>query len=167
MNIDFLKRLLLFVVLLLVQVLVLNHIRLFGFATPMLYVYFVISFNRGYPKWAVLLWSFLLGLGIDIFADTPGVAASALTLTALLQPYALELFLQRDSDENLQPAIATLGLPKYAYFTLMLTFVYCLVFFTVEMFSFFNWLQWLLNVVGSTALSTLLIVVVANLRKTA
>ena len=59
MNIDFLKRLLLFVVLLLVQVLVLNHIHLFDYATPLLYIYFVISFNRNYPKWAILVWSFL------------------------------------------------------------------------------------------------------------
>lgn len=47
MNINFLKRLLLFLVLLVAQVLVLNHIHLFGYATPMLYIYFVISFQRG------------------------------------------------------------------------------------------------------------------------
>ena len=62
MNINFLKRLLLFLVLLVAQVLVLNHIHLFGYATPMLYIYFVISFQRGYPRWAVMVWSFLLGL---------------------------------------------------------------------------------------------------------
>ena len=91
MNIDFLKRLLLFIVLLLVQVLVLNHIHLFDYATPLLYIYFVISFNRNYPKWTILVWSFLLGLSIDIFANTPGVAASSMTLLGLLQPYVLEL----------------------------------------------------------------------------
>ena len=120
MNIDFLKRLLLFIVLLLVQVLVLNHIHLFDYATPLLYIYFVISFNRNYPKWAILVWSFLLGLSIDIFANTPGVAASSMTLLGLLQPYVLELFMQRDSDETLQPAIFTMGMPKYVYFSLIL-----------------------------------------------
>lgn len=62
MNIDFFKRLLLFLVLLLAQVLVLNHIHLFDCATPLIYVYFVISFQRGYPRWAILVYSFLLGL---------------------------------------------------------------------------------------------------------
>lgn len=57
MNINFLKRLLLFLVLLVAQVLVLNHIHLFGYATPMLYIYFVISFQRGYPRWAVMVWA--------------------------------------------------------------------------------------------------------------
>ena len=153
MNIDFLKRLLLFVVLLLVQVLVLNHIHLFDYATPLLYIYFVISFNRNYPKWAILVWSFLLGLSIDIFANTPGVAASSMTLLGLLQPYVLELFMQRDSDETLQPAIFTMGMPKYVYFSLIL--------------SFFNWGQWILCIITSTALSAVLILVVDNLRKKA
>lgn len=165
MNIDFLTRLLLFVVLLLAQALVLNHIHLFGYATPLLYVYFVISFVRNYPKWGILVWSFLLGLSIDVFSNTPGVAASSMTLTALLQPYVLELFVQRDSDADLQPSIATFGFSRYLYYVLLLTTIYCLLFFTVETFSFFNWAQWALSVSGSMVLSVILIVVVANLRK--
>ena len=48
MNTEILKRLLAFIVLCLVQALILNRIRLFGFATPLLPVYFVITFHRGY-----------------------------------------------------------------------------------------------------------------------
>lgn len=165
MNIDFLRRLLLFLVLLLVQALVLNHIHLFDCATPLLYVYFVISFKRGYPKWAILVWSFLMGLGIDMFSNTPGVAASSLTLLGLLQPYLLELFTTRDSDADLQPCIANFGLSRFSYYALLLTFVYCLVFFTVETFSFFNWLQWILSIVSSTFLTFVLVLVIDNFRK--
>lgn len=168
MNIDFLRRLGLFVVLLLVQALVLNHIHLFGIATPLLYVYFVISFPHGYPRWGVLVWSFFLGLMVDIFSNTPGVASASMTLVALVQPYVLEVFMSRDSrdsDETFQPAWFSMGASKYIYYTLLLTFVYCLVFFTVEMFTFFNWLQWLLCVLSSTLLSVILIVAADNLRK--
>ncbi|MBM6991848.1 MAG: rod shape-determining protein MreD [Prevotella sp.] len=165
MNIDFLSRLLLFVVLLLAQALVLNHIHLFGYATPLLYVYFVISFRRNYPKWGIIVWSFLLGLCVDVFSNTPGVAASSMTLLGLLQPYIFELFIQRDSDMDMQPAIYSLGLTRYLYLVLLLTFIYCLLFFTVETFTFFNWMQWALSVAGSTALSVILIVVVENMRK--
>lgn len=70
MNIDFLKRLLLFFGLLLLQALVLNHVHLLGVATPLLYVYFAISFRRGSSKWSMLIWCFLLGLGIDVFSNT-------------------------------------------------------------------------------------------------
>lgn len=165
MSIDFLKRLILFLGLLLVQVLVLNHVHLFRTGTPLLYVYFVISFRRGYPRWAILVWSFLLGLCIDMFSNTPGVAATSMTLVALLQPYVLELFMQRDNEDDILPGIRTLGLSKYIAYALILTIVYCLAFFTVETFSFFNWLQWALSVATSTALTLLLVVVVDNLRR--
>lgn len=165
MNIDFLRRLLLFFGLLLAQVLVLNHVHLFGMATPLLYVYFVICFQRGYPKWAMLVWSFLLGLGIDVFSNTPGVASASLTLTAVLQPYILELFIQRDNDDDLVPSIQSLGTSKYAIFSLILTFIFCFTFFTVETFTFFNWEHWLLSILTSTVLTLLLIVVIDNLRK--
>ena len=165
MNAEFFRRLLLYAVLVLAQAWVLNHIHLFGYATPLLYVYFVVSFPRNYPKWGILLWSFLLGLNVDAFSNTPGVAASAMTLIGLLQPYVLELFMQRDSEDDFQPSINSMGAGKYIYFTLLLTFIYCIVFFTVEMFTFFNWLQWILNILTSTLLSLLFIVVIDNLRK--
>ena len=78
MSIEFFKRLMLYVVLVLSQALVLNHIHLFGYATPLLYIYFVVSFPRNYPKWGIILWSFLLGLNVDAFSNTPGVAATLL-----------------------------------------------------------------------------------------
>ena len=165
MNTEFFRRLLLYAVLVLAQALVLNHIHLFGYATPLLYVYFVVSFPRNYPKWGILLWSFLLGLNVDAFSNTPGVAASAMTLIGLLQPYVLELFMQRDSEDDFQPSINSMGSGKYVYFTLLLIFIYCIVFFTVEMFTFFNWLQWILNILTSTLLSLLFIVVIDSLRK--
>ena len=165
MNIDFFKRLLLFLALLLVQVLVLNNIHLFDCATPLLYVYFVVSFQRGYPRWAILLYSFLLGLCVDIFADTPGAATTSLTLVGFLQPYVLELFMQRDDDENFQPAIYSMGPLTFFYYSLLLMLVYCVAFFTLETFCFFNWVQWLLSIGGSLVLSEVLLIVVDGIRK--
>lgn len=165
MNLNFLQRAALFLVLLLVQALILNHIHLLGYATPLLYIYFVISFKRGYPRWAILLWSFCLGLSVDIFSNTPGLAAATMTLVALLQPSLLELFVNRDDDDDFQPAIATMGLRSYAFFASMLTLVYCLVFFTLEAFTFFNWFDWILNIIASAILSIILILVIDNLRK--
>lgn len=165
MNIDFLKRLLLFFGLMLVQALVLNHVHLFGVATPLLYVYFAISFRRGTPKWAMLVWSFLLGLSIDVFSNTPGLAAASMTLVAAVQPYLLELFIQHGDDDEVLPSISEFGLGKFSLFALILTFVYCLVFFTLESFTFFNWLQWLLSIFTSLLLTLLLVLVVDNLRR--
>lgn len=165
MNIDFLKRLLLFFGLMLLQALVLNHVHLFGVATPLLYVYFAISFRRSASKWSMLIWCFLMGLGIDVFSNTPGLAAGAMTLVAAIQPYIMKLFIQRDNEDEVLPSIRAFGLGKYTLFALILTFIYCLAFYTMETFTFFNWLHWLLSITTSTALTLLLVLVCDNLRR--
>ena len=80
-----------------VQVLILNRVHLFGVATPLLYVYFVLQLERNTPRWAVMVWAFALGLSIDTFANTAGVTAGSLTLIGLLQPYVLGLFVPRSN----------------------------------------------------------------------
>jgi rod shape-determining protein MreD len=157
MPIDFLKRLGLFFVFVLAQTMVLGRIHLFGYATPLLYVYFVAMFNRNYPKWAVLLWSFAMGLTIDVFSNTPGVAAASLTLIGVIQPYFLEPFIPRDSVDDLRPSIRTIGMVKYVYYITVLVVLYCIVFFSLEAFNFFNWMDILKSVGGSAVITLLLI----------
>ena len=157
MSADFFKRLGWFALFFLAQVIVLGRIHLFHYATPLFYVYFVAMFPRNYPKWSVLLWSFLLGLTIDIFSNTPGLAASVMTILAAIQPYYLELYVPRDSADNLQPSMKTLGPVKYAYYVVPMVLLYCLLFYCLEMFTFFNAFYWLMCVVGSTLLTLVLI----------
>ena len=144
-------------ILLVVQVLILNHIHLFQVATPLLYVFFAITFRRGTPKWEILLWNFGLGLLIDIFANTPGLAAGCMTLIGFIQPYLLEYLVPRDSAENLKVSAATLGVSKFTTFCVILVTSYCLLFFALEAFTFFNWQQWLLRA-GCSALLTLVLI---------
>ena len=157
MSEDFLKRLGWFALFFLAQVVVLGRIHLFHYATPLLYVYFVISFERNQPKWAGLLWAFFMGLFIDIFLNTPGLAAASLTFIAAIQPYFLILFLPRDAADNLKPSMATLGPSKYSTYMITLVTLYCVLFYSLEFFNFFNWLQWALCVVGSTLITIALI----------
>lgn len=165
MSLNFQKGILLFVILLMAQVLVLNHIHLFDCATPLLYVYVVLLFRRNFPRWGILLISFLMGLLVDMFSNTPGVAAASMTFLGFLQPHVLTMFLNRDSAEDLRPSMKSLGFAKFFYYTVILLVVYCVVFFAVETFSFFNWLQWLECAGGSAALTVLLILAIENLRK--
>ncbi len=154
-----------FIVLVLVQVLVLNHIHLFDCATPLIYVYLAIPMRRDYPRWGVLLWCFSIGLCIDIFSNTPGVAAASMTLIGLLQPYLLSMFILRDSPDDLLPTYKTLGVTKYIFYVLMIVIVYCLAFFTIEVFNFYNSLQWAECVGGSIIVTSILILALENLVK--
>ena len=165
MSVEFLKRLGWFAVLCVAQVLILNHIHLFDIAIPLLYVYFTITFRRGTPKWMILLWSFALGLAIDVFSNTPGLASGSMTLIAVIQPYLLELFVPRDSAENLETSLATLGVGKYLTFCAIILVVYCLVFFALEAFSFYNWLHWLACAGASSLLTFVLMMAIESVRR--
>jgi rod shape-determining protein MreD len=125
----------------------------------------VLLFHRDYPQWAMLVSSFLMGLCIDVFSNTPGVAAASMTFMGLIQPYLLKYFIQRDSADDFAPSMKTLGVVKFIYYTLISVLIYCILFFTLETFSFFNWLQWIESVLGSTAITAVLILVVENFRK--
>ena len=164
MSVEFFKRLGWFVVLCLAQVLILNHIHLFDIAIPLLYVYFAITFHRGTPKWIILLWSFALGLAIDVFSNTPGLASGSMTLIAAVQPYLLELFVPRDSAENLEVSVSTLGISKFMIFSAILLVVYCLVFFALEAFSFYDWEYWLTCAGASSPLTFALMMAIESVR---
>lgn len=157
MTTDSLKRIALFLVFVLAQSLVLGGIHLFNCATPLLYVYFVMMFPRNYPKWALLLWSFTMGLLIDVLFNTPGLAAASLTLIAAIQPYLLEAFTTQDSAENLEPTLKTLGWEKYTVYAVMTVLIFCVVIYSLEMFSFFNLLHWAMCVIGSTLITLVFI----------
>ena len=88
-----------------------------------------------------------------------------MTLVALIQPYLLELFVPRDSPDDLKPSFRSLGAAKYMFYTFILMFVYSVVFFSLEIFSFFNWLQWLASAGGSMLLTLVLVWVIENLVK--
>ena len=158
------SRLAMFVALLLAQVLVLNHVWLMNVATPLLYVYFAITFPRNTEKGEVLVWCFILGLLVDIFSNTPGLAAGSLTLIGMIQTYLVELFVPRDSAENLEVSAATLGWGKFSMLSGILILVYCLLFFILEAFNFFDWQLWLLRAVCSAALTLGLMLAIESLR---
>ena len=158
------NRLVMFVVLLVVQVLVLNHVWLLNVATPLLYVYFAITFPRNTEKGEVLGWCFFLGLLIDIFSNTPGLAAGTLTLIGMTQTYLVEFFIPRDSAENLEVSAATLGWGKFSILSGILTLIYCLLFFILEAFNFFDWQLWILRAVFSTVLTLLLMLAIESVR---
>jgi rod shape-determining protein MreD len=165
MTINLLKRALLFVIFCLAQVLVLNHIHLFDCATPLLYVYFVLIFPRNYKRWAILIWCFCMGLVMDTFANTPGVGAASMTFVGLLQPFLLKLFIHEDSADDLKPSFRSMGSASFTRYVVFLVLIYNIVFYVMEAFNFFNWLQIVECIGGSTVLTVLLILAIESVRK--
>ena len=157
MTIDFLRRLFVCIIVCLLQVLVFNRIFLFDVAMPLMVVYFIIAMPRGYPRWGTLLWSFFLGLTVDMFRNTPGVTAAALTIVGMVQPYLIELFLPRDAEPDIKSSARSLGGWHFLSLAAILVVIFSLVFFALEAFTFGAWL-WCLECAGASALLTIALI---------
>ena len=98
-----------FVVLVLVQVLILNNIHFLRVATPFLYLYFILKMPVGSSRMNVVFFSFLIGLTIDIFSNTPGMHAFACTLVGFIRHLLIQLLMGKDLSEGINPSYKTFG----------------------------------------------------------
>ncbi len=154
-----------FVVFLLAQILLLSKIHLFHYATPFLFIYFIMQFPKSYSRIGLLLWGFFMGLFVDISNNTPGVTACALTIVAFVQPYLLEYFAPNDTYDIELPSIRTMTTQRFFRYAIAMTGLFCVLFFTFEVFNLYNFVDWLLRVILSTALTIIFILVLEKFRR--
>ncbi|MGE4567559.1 MAG: rod shape-determining protein MreD [Bacteroidales bacterium] len=151
-----------FVVLIILQILALNHIQFSGFVNPYPYILFILLLPFQIHPSFLLLLSAAMGLCIDIFSLTPGMHTSAAVFLGFTRPYILQFLAPHDGYEGLRfPGIRSLGFRWFLRYALMATFLHHLVLFFVEAFEFFNFFHTLFRILLST-LFTVLIVILAE-----
>ena len=160
----FLQRLTWLIALVALQMVVFNHIHVMGYATPLCFVYFVMLFPLGTPRWNILLWAFACGMLADITMLTPGASAAAMTLTAMVQPVLLESMRPKDAPEDMQASIHLLGFWHYVYYSGMLSLLFTLMFFLLQFFTFFHIEDFAISFAGSWALTLVLCLLTENIR---
>ena len=129
-------RLVRMIIILLVQILVCNNMHVFGYASPILLVYMTMKCHRGASRESMLLWGFIIGLIFDIFSNTMGKGMAVCTLLAMMQPFLLRLFSPSESVEMFVPSFKSMGLDRYLYYAFSNVFLFHLVFYILEDFSF-------------------------------
>lgn len=100
-----------------------------------------------------------------MFTNTPGVASFSLTLIGAIQPYLLELFIPRDAEEDMKASASIIGWGKFTTYATIIVLLYCLTFFSIEAFNFYNWQHWLQSIGGSAVLTLILILSLESIRK--
>ena len=160
MSSTFFTRLARFFVLLFFQVLVFNQVHLLDYITPLMIGYMVVCFRRGTLRVGMLLWGFATGLTFDMFSNTAGMGASAMTLIAMMQPSLLTLFAPRDAAEDFIPTFRTLGFWTYILYVFILMFVLHGVFYLLDAFTLVNWQLTLFSIGGGTLMATILTIFV-------
>ena len=153
-----------FVVLVIAQVLLVNHIRLGGYVHPYIYVIFIMLLSVTMPKWQVLALGFVLGFCVDMFTGTPGLHAGATTLMAFCRPAVLRLVSGHQKLENVhEPNIGQLGGSWFLRYVTCLVLVHHFALFFLESFSFRLLGQVFLRIVLSVPVSVFLIMMILYL----
>ena len=150
-----------FVILVLFQVLVINHIRLGGYVHPYVYMVFIMLLPFNTPKWQLLVLGFVLGLTVDFFTGTLGLHAGATTLMAFCRPSIISLISGNQKFENIpEPKLGPLDGMWFFRYVLCLVLIHHFALFFLESFSFRLIGQVLLRIVLSVPVSIFLIMMI-------
>lgn len=154
---NIIRGLIYFVVFVLIQVLVLNNIHFLRIATPFLYLYFILKFPVGTSQAQVLFFSFLAGLVVDTFANTPGMHAAACTLAGLLREPLIRLFMGKDLPEGIFPSSRAFGVGGFFKYVLSFVVIHHMALFLLESLTLFDPLFLVLRISASVLMTTVLV----------
>lgn len=157
-----------FIILLLVQVVICNHINFLGYINPYIYIIFIFLFPIKDERLILLLSSFLLGMLVDMFSDSGGVHAAAAVSLAYVRPILLKssfgMLYEHQSIKFSNTEIGSL----ISYISLG-TVIHHLILFSLEIFNISNILlilkKTLFSSIFTIILSVLIIILFSRNRK--
>jgi len=159
---DMLRNTVRFVVFILVQEFVLFKIHpLHRFVVPYVYFLYVLWLPFSMYRSTMMLVSFLFGLTLDYFAQTPGLHAAACVLIAYLRPFVVNILLpQEGAEQNYKsPSPVSMGWAPYFVYVVVLTLVHNIYLVLLEWLQFGSFLFFLGKVLATSGISIMLILI--------
>ncbi len=152
------KYVIMFISLVLIQVLVLNHVQFSGFVNPCIYILFVMLLPINIPRYALLILGFLVGFTVDVFSNSLGINAAASTLIAFVRPVIISGISTREEERSDYPGMKQNSFRWFLYYTIIMVFIHHLAFFYLEVFTFNDFLGTFSRVLLSSVFSIFVIV---------
>lgn len=116
------------------------------------FIYTIIALPVTYNDNIRLTIAFLLGLAVDVFANTLGLNALCCTLLVALQRPVFHLYVNREEDlAGAAPTSRSMGHAAFMKYAVTISLVYCVLMHTIEAFSFFNAGRLALRITTGTA----------------
>ncbi len=148
-----------------VQVMVLNHIHLMGYAMPLITPLMLLYLPVNEGRTVTLIRMFLLGLAVDLLSGTPGQSSFSLTLAAMFRPLSLRLTMPKEHVEDMMPTRYNMGRWGHFVFLTMLTIIHHTAYFLLEAMNYFASLHLLLALLSSIVLSMVVMMSCEMLRR--
>ena len=151
-----------FVLFLLLQIFICNHIHLFGFINPNIYLLALLLLPFDIPRPVQYLIAFATGFIVDIFQMTFGIHASAALLIMFLRPYwVAALNIGKKKVEKMEvPIPGQNDLKWLVTYTSVLVLLHQILVTMLEVFSFYRFGYTMLGILVNTVFTTLLILCV-------
>ncbi len=153
-----------FVLFVLLQLFILDNIMFLGYINPYIYIIFILLLPISMNSIQIMLFSFLLGLSIDVFHNSGGVHAAACLAVAYFRPFALRNAFGINFDFKTIKFYDEGFKPLLIYVSIMVG-IHHLVMFSLEAFSLKYVYRILSYTLYSGIFSILLILIVLYLLK--
>lgn len=157
------SNLLRFLILLIVQVAICQHICLFGYMTPALFLLALFLLPLELPLSLQYLIGFLTGFVVDAFAHTLGVSTFSCTVMMFFRPYIVRMLNGANNVkfENIDRPVPGVKDFRWLFlYTLILTSIYEISAVMLETMTFRNFGHTLLVILGNTVFTVFVILCV-------
>jgi rod shape-determining protein MreD len=134
MNKDLALRIVFFIGLILLQVILFSKMSVGGYV-PYIYILFILRYPISSNKSLFLLYSFLLGLSLDVFFNSGGVHAAACTIIAYARPRVLRFSFGRNYEHQTIKLSKVSQSARIAYVSILVA-IHHIVLFTLETFNY-------------------------------
>ena len=156
----YLKHIIRFILLLLIQIIILNKVNLHGYIDPYLYVLFILLLPFETPRWLLLIMAFFTGGVMDIFSNTGGIHAAATTLMAFARPGVIKLVSKKaEFEPNSEPCIVDMGNKWFYLYSLNLILLHHAALFLLEVFKLNHPIALLYRIALSTLVTLVLVLI--------
>lgn len=153
-----LSNILRFLLMIVLQVFVCNHINLFGFATPALYLLALLMLPFELPLSAQYFIGFLTGFVVDMFTHTLGVNALACLVVMFVRPYLVKRLDSGKSTEGINRPVPGIKDTKWIFFyVILLSLIHQMLVIMLETSSFANFGHTLLVIFCNTVFTAFLL----------
>jgi len=146
----------LFIFLLFLQVFVLNNILFLDSINPYLYIAFVFLYPLKTNRISFLFYSFLLGLLVDFFSDSGGIHAFSILCIAYIRLFFVRIYFRKITADYAFFKLKSESFGKIFNYTVTLTVIHHLIYFSFVNFSFQNLSNVFLNTLFSSIFTLIL-----------
>ena len=160
MNNIFIRNIIRFLGLILLQVMLFNNMNLGSYLNPSVYILFILLLPIKINRSLLLILAFATGYIMDYLGNTPGLHSAACVFMAFLRPGMINLlFRNTEFDKNEEPTPFSIGWGGFLRYSIILIPAHQILLFFMEVLSFKHFFFTLSKSLLSSLLSLFLILV--------